>query len=77
MWTARTADPKARIKIVFNDWNMPVSGDGCMTTYFQIMDGSGLDEETGIAGSTASVKLCGRNPGTFSYCRFFIERSNL
>ena len=63
MWTVRVADPAARIKFSFDDWSMPTSGDGCMAMYFQIMDGAGIDDETGISGATASVKLCGKNPG--------------
>jgi len=31
--------------------------------YFQIMDGAGIDDDTGVSGATASVKLCGKNPG--------------
>ena len=66
-WTIRTQDPTARIKFTFVDWQMPTSGDGCMAAYFQIQDGTGLDEGTGESGSSAAVKLCGKNPG--KYCR--------
>jgi len=62
-WTIRTQDPTARIKFTFVDWQMPTSGDGCMAAYFQIQDGTGLDEGTGESGSSAAVKLCGKNPG--------------
>ena len=44
---------------------MPTSGDGCMAAYFQIQDGTGLDEGTGESGSSAAVKLCGKNPGKY------------
>lgn len=69
-WTITTRDPKARMKIVFDDWKMPITGDGCTTTYFQIMDGTGIDSDTGITGMTSSVKLCGKNPG------FIVTNSN-
>ena len=76
-WTIRTQDPTARIKFTFVDWQMPTSGDGCMAAYFQIQDGTGLDEGTGESGSSAAVKLCGKNPGKYCKKRIIIMKITL
>ena len=47
-----------------------------MAAYFQIQDGTGLDEGTGESGSSAAVKLCGKNPGKYCRKRYVIFITN-
>lgn len=60
MWSLRSFDPHARIKIMFEDWIMPISASGgCETAYLEIRE---LDMNQNVQ---SSVKLCGRNPGFY------------
>lgn len=59
LWEVRSFDPQARLKIVFDDWAMPISpSKDCVANYLEI-------QEHQAFGVSQSVKLCGRNPGFY------------
>ena len=59
LWEVRSFDPQARLKIVFDDWSMPLSPSGdCVANYLEI-------QEHQTFGVSQSVKLCGQNPGFY------------
>lgn len=59
LWEVRSFDPQARLKIVFDDWAMPISpSNDCVANYLEI-------QEHQAFGVSQSVKLCGRNPGFY------------
>ena len=62
-WTLKS-NRGGRIKIVFDEWAVPSSGQECRVMYIAVVD-SGVEADVTVETKKKGVNFCGANPGTF------------